>query len=201
MKEPEKNNNIKVILLGESGIGKTCLINITVGFKFSDVLDSTASSSFVTKKYIKDNTEYILNLWDTAGQEKYRAMTKLFIKNTKIVIFVYAIDDKSSFDCLPFWVSTVKEILGNEVILALVGNKSDLYLNETVKNEDAEAYAKTIGAKFKLVSAKTNPKGFIDLLDDLLEEYLQNNGTVKRVESFEIKKDQYKKKKLKLKFC
>ncbi len=197
----ENNNRIKVILLGESGIGKTSLINVAVGMSFLKDLDSTASSTFVTKKFTKYNQQYILNIWDTAGQEKFRSMTKLFIKNSKIVILVYAIDNKDSFDSLPFWFSTVKEIIDTEVILALVGNKSDLYLNETVKDADARAYAKSIGAKFKLVSAKMNAKGFIEFLNELLEDYLQNKGIVKREDSFEIKKEKLLKKKEKKKFC
>ena len=183
----EENNDIKVILLGESGVGKTCLINVTVGMNFSNELNSTSSSTFVNKKFIKNDQPYILNIWDTAGQEKFRSMTKLFIKSSKIVIFVYAIDNKNSFDSLPFWVSTIKEILGNEIIVALVGNKSDLYSNEEVKDADAQAYADTIGAKFKLVSAKMNAKGFIDFLDELLDDYLKNKR-IKKNESFEIKK-------------
>ena len=196
----EENNDIKVILLGESGVGKTCLINVTVGMNFSNELNSTSSSTFVNKKFIKNDQPYILNIWDTAGQEKFRSMTKLFIKSSKIVIFVYAIDNKNSFDSLPFWVSTIKEILGNEIIVALVGNKSDLYSNEEVKDADAQAYADTIGAKFKLVSAKMNAKGFIDFLDELLDDYLKNKR-IKKNESFEIKKEKHSKKKDKKKCC
>ena len=196
----EENNDIKVILLGESGVGKTCLINVTVGMNFSNELNSTSSSTFVNKKFIKNDQPYILNIWDTAGQEKFRSMTKLFIKSSKIVIFVYSIDNKNSFDSLPFWVSTIKEILGNEIIVALVGNKSDLYSNEEVKDADAQAYADTIGAKFKLVSAKMNAKGFIDFLDELLDDYLKNKR-IKKNESFEIKKEKHSKKKDKKKCC
>ena len=85
-------------------------------------------------------------------------MTKLFVKNTKIVIFVYAINNKSSFESLKFWVSIVKEALGDEPILALVGNKSDLYVNEQISEKIGSNYAKEIGAKFTLASAKCNAK-------------------------------------------
>ena len=144
MKLEEKEEEIKelkVILLGETGVGKTCLINVSVGKNFEELKTSTVSSSFVLKKFMKDNKEYILNIWDTAGEEKFRTLTKLFIKNSKIIIFVYSIDNKLSFDELSFWVSTVKELLGNEPILGLVGNKSDLYMNEQVKQDEARKYA------------------------------------------------------------
>ena len=154
----EEIKELKVILLGETGVGKTCLINVSVGKNFEELKTSTVSSSFVLKKFMKDNKEYILNIWDTAGEEKFRTLTKLFIKNSKIIIFVYSIDNKLSFDELSFWVSTVKELLGNEPILGLVGNKSDLYMNEQVKQDEARKYAEKIGAKYSFVSAKKKTK-------------------------------------------
>ena len=177
----ENNNNtfketkeIKVILLGESGVGKTNLINVSVGENFEERQGSTCSASFVSKAFIKHNTRYILNIWDTAGQEIFRAMTKLFIKNSKIVIFVYAIDNKASFDNLDFWISTTQNLVGDESLFALAGNKSDLYLIEEIKENDARALANKIGAKFKKVSAKVNAKGFIDFLEELLDDYIAN---------------------------
>ena len=206
----DNNNNIikeikeiKIILLGESGVGKTNLINVSVGKDFEEGENTTCSSSFVTKQFIKHNTKYILNIWDTAGQEIYRAMTKLFIKNSKIVIFVYAINDKNSFDNLDYWISTTKNILGDEVLYALVGNKSDLYMEEQVKEEEAKVLADKIEARFKTVSAKANPNGFIDFLEKLLDDYLGNkNVNTSGEDSFEIKEENHKKKNIKKKkFC
>ena len=95
--EENEETAIKVILLGESGVGKTSLINAAIGLDFDEKLSPTFSSSFVVKNFIKNNKKYNLNIWDTAGQEMYRSLTKLFIKNAKIVIFVYGIDNKVSF--------------------------------------------------------------------------------------------------------
>ena len=192
---------IKVILLGDSGVGKTNLINVAVGIKFQEMLESTCSSSFVTKHFIKQNTRYTLNIWDTAGQENFRAMTKLFIKNSKIVIFVYAIDNKNSFNDLNYWISTTQSLLGEEALFAIAGNKSDLYMNEKVKQKEAKDLADKIGAKFKIVSAKINAKGFIDFLEELLDDYIDNKECDINDESFEIKKENFKKKSLKKKCC
>ena len=74
---------IKVILIGESGTGKTSLINATMGLKFKEHLESTTTNSFSSKKVTINNKEYILNLWDTIGQEKFRSLTKIFIKFLK----------------------------------------------------------------------------------------------------------------------
>ena len=196
--EENEQTGIKVILLGESGVGKTSLINAAIGFDFNEKLSPTFSSSFVVKNFIKNNKKYNLNIWDTAGQEAYRSLTKLFIKNTKIVIFVYAIDSKFSFESLKsYWASLGKEILGDEAIYGLVGNKSDLYKKEQVPDIDASNYAEEIGAKFALTSAKKNKEGFSNYLEELLDDYIESKKQISLDASFEINKDKHKKRKLK----
>ena len=198
MAKKKIGTDIKVILLGESGTGKTSLINAAIGNEFSSDPNLTISSSFVTKKFIKKKKKYNLNIWDTAGQEAYRSLTKLFIKNTKIVIFVYAIDSKFSFESLKsYWVSLGKEILGDEAIYGLVGNKSDLYKQEQVPDIDASNYAEEIGAKFALTSAKKNKEGFSSYLEELLDDYIESKKQISLDASFEINKDKHKKRKLK----
>ena len=179
MSQDEDLQDIKVILVGEPGTGKTSLINVAIGAKFTTDTSSTLISTFVQKKIIKNQQEYILNIWDTAGQEKFRAMTKIFIKNAKIVIFVYSINNKDSFKGLKeYWFNTIKESLGNEPILGIVGNKSDLFLEEEVKEDDASQFATEHNIDFKLVSAKEDPEGFVVFIENLVDEYLKKNGVV-----------------------
>ena len=207
MSDGEEQNEIKVILVGEPGTGKTSLINVATGGKFSENMDSTIESTFVTKKIVKDNIEYSLNLWDTAGQEKYHSVTKLFLKNSEIVIFVYAINEKHTFEGMKsYWVNTIKESIGNDPILGIVGNKNDLFIQEDIKEEEANDFANTIGAKFKLVSAKTDPIGFINFLEELLDEFLKKKGLdVNKKDNaninFNINFNIDKQKKKKKKFC
>ena len=170
-------NEIKIILIGEPGTGKTCLINVSTGNQFNENSESTLLSTYVTKKMVINDKEYDLNLWDTAGQEKYRAMTKIFTKNSKIVIFVYAINNKNTFEEMKsYWIKTIKETLGDEPILGIAGNKSDLYLEEAVPEEEAREFANKLGIKFKLVSAKSDPNSFVNFLQELVEEFLQTKG-------------------------
>ena len=190
-KEDEEEEDIKVILVGEPGTGKTSLINVAIGKMFTDNSPSTLISTFVQKKFNKNNKEYILNIWDTAGQEKFRAMTKIFIKNSKIVILVYSINSKETYDGLKeYWFNIITEALGDEPIIAMVGNKSDLFLEEQIKEEEAKEFARENGIKFKLVSAKEDPDGFIEFLEELLDEYLRlnNKDTLKR-ETININSD------------
>ena len=180
--EDNPEDGIKVILIGESGVGKTNLINITMGENFNDNEKSTAASSLSKKIITLNKREYKLDLWDTIGQEQYRQLTKIFFNNAKIVIFVYDITCKESFDALPDWKKDVDDQIGNDYVKGVVGNKSDLYLQEEIKTGVGEEYANNIEAKFLLVSAKNDdPKKFEEYLKELLEEYLLtkkggNNG-------------------------
>ena len=183
----ENEEDIKVILVGEPGTGKTCLINVSVGGKFMEISNSTLLSTFVPKEFMKKGKKYILNIWDTAGQEKFRAMTKIFIKDSKIVIFVYAINSSNSFDGLKtYWIDAIKDALGDEPILGIVGNKCDLFMEEQIKEDEVKSYARELGIKFKLVSAKEDPNGFISFLEELLEDFLKKKGIEIRRESIAI---------------
>ena len=189
VEEEDKEEDIKVILVGDPGTGKTSLINVSVGEKFKEASVSTLLSTFVQKKFQKDDKDYILNIWDTAGQEKYRAMTKIFIKNSKIVIFVYAINSKASFEGLQkFWFHSIKDALGEEPVYGIVGNKCDMFLKEEVKEAEGKQYAEENGMKFQLVSAKEDPNGFIDFLYSLFIDFLNKDTGPKRKTIF-IDKD------------
>ena len=166
---------IKVILIGESGTGKTSLINATMGLKFKESVESTTTNSFSSKTVTIDNKDYVLNLWDTIGQEKFRALTKIFIKDSKIVILVYDITRKESFNELNYWLKMIQDILGEEPILGICGNKSDLFVREQVKEEEVKKYSEEKQTPFKLTSAK-NPLSFNKFLEDLVKKYLEKHG-------------------------
>ena len=192
-------DEIKVILVGESGTGKTSLINVAIGEKFDPNSQSTLLSTFVPKKYERNGKNYTLNIWDTAGQEKFRAMTKIFTKNSKIVIFVYAINNRESFEIMKtYWVKSIKESLGDEPIIGIVGNKSDLFLEEKVKEEEGKEFANHLNVNFKLVTAKEDPVGFVDFMGELLDEFLEKKGIKVKGNNFNINNKPTVKKK---KFC
>ena len=196
------DNSIKVILVGMSGTGKTNIIKALVDKPFVDENDSTLTSSFVSKSIKINKKTYNLEIWDTAGQEVYKSLTKLFIVGSKVVIFVYDITDKSSFNELDYWVKTVKDILGKTPIYAIFGNKKDLFMNEKVTEEEGENKAQEIGAHFKLTSAKTERENINIIVNDLVKEYVEreekdNKSISNREESFalQINKEPKKKKK------
>ena len=172
----EDSQDIKTILVGMSGTGKTNIINALINQPFDSDQISTQTSSFVDKYITIDKKKYHIEIWDTAGQEKYRSLTKIFIKDSKIVIFVYDITTQESFEEVNYWVTTVKEILGESPVYGLVGNKKDLYMKEEIDEDTGRNKADEIGALFKLTSAKTERGAINDYLVELLEEYLRRNG-------------------------
>ena len=167
---------VKTIFLGESGVGKTNLIRAAIDEEFEEGSKSTSMASCVEKSVKVDKKYYSLKLWDTIGQEKLRSMAKIFYKGAKIVIFVYDITTKKTFEELEYWVNEVKNSLGDEPICAIVGNKSDLIEEEEVDENTAREYAFNKELKFKIVSAKTNPKDFQLFLDELLNDFIQKYG-------------------------
>ena len=174
---------IKTILVGMSGAGKTNIINAMINHPFDDNKISTLTSSFVDKYVDIGKNKCHVEIWDTAGQEQYKSLTKIFINDSKIVIFVYDITNEISFSEVDYWAKTVKDILGEKPVYGLFANKKDLYMHEKVDEETGRNKAEEIGAIFKLTSAKTERNGINDGLKELLTEYCRRNvSTNSRVE-------------------
>ena len=169
----EGDVKLKIILIGNAGVGKTNLINIINDKEFSESEASNLSCSFITKKMNIDNVNFNVYLWDTIGQEKLKAQTKIFFKNSKIVILVYSITVKKTFDDLEDWHKQVKDSLGDNIVLGVLGNKKDLFMQEEVSEEEAQEYAKSIGAEWSLSSAKTERESFVTYLENLIRIYIK----------------------------
>jgi len=134
--------------------------------------------TYVQKELTIDKQKIQLNIWDTVGQEKYRSLSKLFFKDTKIVILVYAITSMASFEGLAYWSNLYKETIGDDAILGVVGNKSDLYLEQEVSDEKGEKFAKENGGFFSAISAKVNGEQLDHYIHKLVMEYLKKNPTI-----------------------
>ena len=165
---------IKVTFLGYEGVGKTNLINGIIGLEFLDKCESTISCNFVTKKMKIKNKDYQVNFWDTCGMEKFKPLTKIFIKNSQIIILVFDITNRKSFDELEYWINTVKETLSNDCVIGIIGNKIDLFEYEQVSEEEAKSFAKSKGYYYTRLSAKEYPKDINNFIDLLIDEYFKN---------------------------
>jgi small GTP-binding protein len=195
--EDEDNNSIscKVVLIGNSGVGKTSIINQFISDEFNDEQITTTGSTFCTKimKFEEQNAEISFEIWDTAGQEKYRCLTKIFYKNASIVVLVYDITRNDSFeDIKNYWFNEIKQNSTENIIIAIVGNKSDLINEEQVNENEVRDYAKDNGLIFCSTSAKMK-EGINELFNDVglkfLETYNLNNKVDELNDSRKIEKD------------
>ena len=158
--EDENAKSVKAVLLGESGVGKTCIIARFINNTFENNIMSTTGASYAGKTMTFDEFQgqcIKFEIWATAGQEKYRALTKIFYKDAKVAILVYDITRKDSFDEIKnYWYNQIKESAPKDIVIGVAANKCDLYDNEAVSEDEARKFADEIGAVFRLTSASTN---------------------------------------------
>jgi len=134
---------------------------------------TSTTMSYVQKYITINNQKILLSIWDTVGQERFRSLSKLFFNDTKIVVLVYSITDKKTFEELDFWLNLYKECIGDEAILGIAGNKADLFLEQEVNEEKGEEYAKKNGGIFEMISAKENKLGLDNFINKLIIECLK----------------------------
>ena len=168
-------DTIKVVLIGESGTGKTSIIQQYAYKMFDPDCATSISSQYISKviTFPDLNKSVRLEIWDTAGQERYRSMARLFYKDAKIIIFVYDVSSKISYDeLINFWIPEVNNNCMKDAKFALVANKSDLYEIESVSPEEGNNLAEKIGAIFQKTSAKSGA-GVENLFHNLGRLYLE----------------------------
>jgi small GTP-binding protein len=170
----EEIKHVKIVLIGECGVGKTSIISRYITDEFSNSVISSLTASFASKKTdLKLHKKTIqFDIWDTAGQELFRSVNKIFYSDANIVILVYDItNEKSFFELKNYW---YKEILNNgekNIIFGIAGNKNDLFDKEKIKEEIVRNWAKEINAIFYLTSAK-NKNGIDELFEEIGKKYL-----------------------------
>ena len=195
MNDNENIEILKIVIIGESSVGKTTIISQFIDKIFLEELNITYGGSFSSKSVKCEDLNKTINLelWDTAGQERYRSVTKMFYKDADIVLLVYDITCKQSFEELKnYWMEQVIESSLKEAMLVIVANKSDLIEREQVEEEEARKYAKEKNASFFIISAKDH-----FLVNELFKEIIKKYSGSKKVIFLEDKEDstfEYRKK-------
>ena len=175
------NISCKVVLVGDTGVGKTSIIERYINNKYDENQKTTLVSSYTFKKIDikKYNKSISLDIWDTAGQEVYRSLSKNFYLNASIAILVYDISRKASFESIrDYWHEQLKTFGEEKMVFDIVGNKTDLFQKEEVPENEARDFAKSINAGFHLVSCKDSV-GIKDLFEDCGKKYLEDNDLTK----------------------
>ena len=192
MSSPE---TVKVVLLGEAGVGKTCIISQFISGVFDPDTISSLSAQFITKNMELKNIKKVIkfDIWDTAGQERFRALAKIFYKDAKVICLVYDITSKKTFEELKeFWYEQQTKLnVDGDPIFAVVANKNDLYENQQVKDEEGKEFAKSINGIFQSTSAKSD-SGITNLFENIGYRYFDPNFDTNEIENKE--KMEYEKK-------
>ena len=177
-----EGNNItcKVVLVGDSGVGKTCIIQRYVNNNYNENTESTSASTYTYKvvDYKQFNKSISFDIWDTAGQELYRALAKNFYLNASIGILVYDVRRKESFQSIKdYWYEQLKVSGEENMVFGVAGNKCDLFQEEQVTEEEGKKFAKSIGAVFHLTSCKESI-GIDELFEECGKKYLEDNQMI-----------------------
>jgi small GTP-binding protein len=191
-----KNHDLvfKIIIIGDSGVGKSCLALKGIKKTFIDYYTPTIGFEFYTFNIRINDSIIKLQIWDTCGQEAFRSLINSFYRNSALAMIIYAIDDINSYNHIEEWLNEIKTKVGQETKLYLIGNKLDLEKERQVNTEDAEKFSLDNEFDFFIeTSAKTGfnaEKVFIQAAKDLYKkniEYQKKNSENKK----ENKKENY----------
>ncbi|KAJ9556658.1 hypothetical protein OSB04_011272 [Centaurea solstitialis] len=144
----------KLLLIGDSGVGKSCLLLRFADDSYLDSYISTIGVDFKIRTVEQDGKTIKLQIWDTAGQERFRTITSSYYRGAHGIIVVYDVTDQESFNNVKQWLSEIDRYASENVNKILVGNKCDLVANKVVSTETAKAFADEIGIPFLETSAK-----------------------------------------------
>ncbi|XP_068436403.1 ras-related protein Rab-15-like [Clinocottus analis] len=148
----------RLLMLGDSGVGKTCMLRRFTESYFDPTHISTIGVDFRMKTLELNGIKVRVQIWDTAGQERYQTITKQYYRRAQGIIFVYDITSESSFQHLVKWASDVDEYAPDKVQRILIGNKSDEELRRQVPKDEGSKLAETYGMEFFETSASTSSK-------------------------------------------
>ena len=154
----EDAQHFKLIFLGDQYVGKSSILNRFYQDKFEQDYQATIGLDFHSKNVSINNVPVRLLLYDTAGQEKFKSLIPMYIRDANIILVVYDITNKDSFIHTEHWVNETKDLKREDAIFVLVGNKIDLEENRIVSTKEAEDFATEKGFLFYEVSAKTGEK-------------------------------------------
>ncbi|KAM3594209.1 uncharacterized protein V6R79_004208 [Siganus canaliculatus] len=193
----------RLLMLGDSGVGKTCMLRRFTESEFDPSHISTIGVDFKMKTLQIDGLKVRVQIWDTAGQERYHTITKQYYRRAQGIVFVYDITNKMSFQHLAKWASDVDEYAPDMVQRILVGNKADEELTRQVTTEQGSKLAETYGMEFFETSASTGSnicesftraaelvlqahKRDVDILLGSLDDYLENAALEKEPDNQDI---------------
>lgn len=178
----KSNKIIKIILVGDSTVGKSAIVRRFAYRQFIENYYATIGIDFTIKILNINNINIKLQIWDTAGQEKFHAITRTYYRGSDIVILVFDLTNKKSFDNLENWITEIKEYVSDNCQFVLIGNKIDR-VDRCVNNNDIKIFIEKYHIDYYETSAKTSHN-----VDDLFEDIIKN-VVIKTVPKDNFKKE------------
>ena len=177
----------KVMLIGDSGVGKSSLMMRICDEKFNPTFFPTIGVDFKIKTFYQNSQSIKLQIWDTAGQERFKAITNAYYRGAHGLIVVFDVANRQSFNSVDSWLSDIENLKTGNVIRILVGNKCDLQDQREVNEEEARLYAENMGMQYIETSAKNDTnvqKAMLSLNDEMKKAVIKK----KKLENVEVKK-------------
>ena len=159
MSKESEVEKVKIVLVGESGVGNTNILSQYVRHKFdiNSMTTDSAAQEGKTVRYEENKISLQMELWDTAGQEKFRSLARFFYKDATAAILVYDITRKESFEGIKnYWHKEILDKTPEGVVIGIAANKADLFLNAEVSENEGREFARKVGAIFRQTSALTS---------------------------------------------
>ncbi len=169
---------LKIVLMGDSTVGKSCLMIKYANNYFPFNHESTIGVDLASRMYNDYDPKIKIQLWDTAGQERYRSIASSYYRAADCVILCYDITNKNSFDRIHNWIKTIHQYCPDDLLICLVGTKTDLNHKRVVKKIEADSFAKKLGIHHYEISSKKYSTEELDkfLFDKIVKDLLEKNN-------------------------
>ena len=170
---------VKLVLLGDSGVGKTNLISRYTKNIFSANSKATIGVEFFSKTYKINNKILKIEIWDTAGQERYKSITSVYYKGAKGALIVYDITSRKSFENVDKWIEEIKEKTSKDIKLIIIGNKIDLKDDREINTKEALYKFKGMDIPLMETSAAEDTnvnEAFLDLIKIIYQEFIKRDN-------------------------
>ena len=162
---------VKLVVVGDADVGKTSIVLRYSSGTFSEESKPTVGAACIEKDVTFDGTEYVLSMWDTAGQETYRNLVPMYFRNTQIAFIVFDVTIPKTAQSIDYWMQSINECCDSQTVIILVANKCDLP-DRKVDSEDVAHYAERIHVPYVETSAKTGV-GITKLFENAFSEYIR----------------------------
>ena len=193
MTTEKKEPLYKILLLGDSSVGKTCFFMRYIENTFQEIHMSTIGlESKIKTVELDDGRTVKIQLWDTAGQERFHTITKNYYKTAHAIILIFDVTEKATYQNVKNWVEQIREEVSSKVVTVLVGNKIDDVENRKINKEEGEEMAKECGISYFECSAKTG-ENIDPIFNDLIKKTIENYKVLEDATKLDSKKKSKKK--------